>query len=1497
MIKKLVILTLYLSLITPCFLLAQSRSAFSGDPVKFRAELTSFMGSNLNPEQTVNLNNFLVSWDSASFSKEIMVRIIDISSQLSSRLMRPVPHFNNYITTINNFKRYKFSDVDFDSWLKGLGEVIFSPGFTNDVIDRYIRNTGSMVKENVLNESGSVKWKVKNSSLKFLHDTVFYVAVTDATLTCYSQRDSTEIYNVSGAYYPEFQQFKGTKGIVTWEKAGYPAKDVYAEIANFSINTTKNSFTIDSARLRHIIYFKEPVLGILTDQAVTFANKDKANFPHFETYKKEFLLKNIYEGVNYEGGLTFDGASVKGTGAKYSPAKITLYRNDTLYLKIRSGDFLFSKTGLVSQETSISLYLDKDSIYHSNLGFSYLAATRQVNLFRTGNPISKSPYFDPFHNLDLYFEYLTWNMNESKIILTRSRGSTIGNAQFESSSFFNSDYFLQLMGMDDYHPLNRLIKYAEYYYSETFPVVEFAKWLNRPVESVTGLCIDMANKGFVFYDRVNNEVTIKQKTKDFLDSYARKKDYDNLKIISQTNAPTDNAILDLKNYRLNINGVSRVILSDSQRVAIYPYQRQLVVGKNRNIQFDGVVDAGLFTVFGHNFSFSYDTFKIRLQKIDSIKISVETDKKDIYGNPIIRNIDNMIELGTAELYIDDPKNKSGLKSLKQYPIINALTFSYIFYDKIAGLEGIYKQADFYFKVDPFTYENIDHYSNSDMNLAGEFYGGVILKPMKQTLTIQENNSLGFNMIIPKEGIDVYGTKGRLFDALSMSNKGLIGSGTLKHLASSTKSEEFKFFPDSMITQATTFNIDKDESGSFPILNSQNVAIRWLTIKDEWFANNAPGKSFNMFGNGTTLDGSLKMTPSNLDGTGIIDMTDSKINSKLFSFTSNAIKADKADYNLKSPTTNGYSFIAENAKTDINFDLKLSRFNLNTDSSMVKFPELQYICTMTDFVYNMGTRVLNMEQKGKSNTTLLTPDKLLRLDFTNLDKPTFFATNSLRDTVAFSSWRGAFHLDQEYIEAEDINYIRIADALIQPDSGKIIIIRGAKIQQMQNAIIALNNRHILHSAKINIESSKRYTGSAIYDYVNENKEIQQINFPELTVDTLTTSAKGYIPASQNFMLSPAFTYAGDVTLSSNKDHLSFTGATGITNNCSAIKSYNIKFKSVIDPNNILIPISDKPRDVNDNLIFSGSYINADSMHIYPAFLSAQKSYADVALISSKGYLYYDKVKGKYIITSLEKLADPSLPGNMITYDRNFCVLSGEGTIDFGAKLDLVKLASAGNVIHSIDSGKVNLEAILALDFYFSSEALKMMADEFRMMPTLKPVNLNTDLNKKGMKDLMGVAAATQIKEEMDLFGPSKSLPKEFTYKLLLNDVKLFWNSSSSSFRSTGKIGIGFIGPQPINVYVDGYIEIQRRRTGDMIDIYLKADESTWYYFSYFRGVMMTQAGNNNYNSLIANIKLNDRKHPESTVRMPYTYMIASEDRLGRFLSRMASDNAVAEPVNQ
>jgi hypothetical protein len=1494
MFKKLIILSLFTLVILPGNMFSQTKSPFSGDPLKYREELTLFMGPNLNDQQKATLNSFLVKWDSVSFGDDNKTRILDITTQLAARAMRPVPHFNDFLATLNIFIDSKTGNDIIGAWLTGLSETVFNLRFTTETIGRMMKNSGLMISDNILNESASLKWKVKGSQLRLMHDTVLKVIISDATLTCYSQRDSTEIYNASGTYFPDLQLFYGTKGRITWEKAGYGRDDVFAESDNYIINTQKNNFTIDSARLTHKTYFKTPVYGSLADQSITYTNKDLANYPQFETYIKEFRLDNIYEGVNYKGGLKFEGANVKGTGSDIIPAQISLYRNDTLYLKINSTEFIFSRTGLNAGETSMSLFLDKDSIYHTNLSFSYNAAQRQVNLFRGNNPVSKSPYFNSFHKLDMYFEYLSWDMKSSLIVMSRPRGAALGSAQFESASFFDAQYFQAMAGIDDYHPLVRFKRFAEYYYSNTFPVEAFAKWLGKPVAAVTGLCIDMAAKGFVFYDRRFNEITLKKKVDDFLNAYAKKKDYDIITISSETRAPLDNAILDLKNYRLTVNGVNGVFLSDSQRVAIFPYNNQVVIEKNRDLHFDGVVEAGLFTIFGHNFTFSYDTFKIRLQKIDSIKIAVETEELDNYGNPVIKPVENLIQLGTAELYIDNPNNKSGLRSMKQYPIINAVTYSYIFFDQIAGLEGVYPQSDFYFRVDPFTYENIDHYTNKDMNLAGDFVAGNILKPMRQFLTIQEDNSLGFNMNIPEAGVDVYGEKGRFFNNIQMSSKGLIGSGTLKHLTSVTESEEYRFFPDSMLTTASSFRIEKDVAGVYPSLNSQDVTIKWLTKKDEWLATNVKGKNFSMFDNGTVLDGTLKLTPGLVNGTGIVSTTDSRVTSDLFSFNSYSIKADTSDYTLKSATTDGFSFIAENSSTDINFETRRSNFHLNTDSSVVKFPEIQYICTMTDFTYNMDSRILDMEQKGKSDSPLMGRDELIRVNFASLAKPTFFSTNTASDTISFSSWKGSYHMKEEYIEAENINYIHIADALIQPDSGKIIIARQARIRPLENAIVAVNNRHLLHSAKINIESTKRYTGSGLYDYVDENKDVQQISFPELTVDTMATSARGTIPVSQKFMLSPDFSFSGDVNLYSTKDQIYFRGGAGIVTGCTTLKSYPVKFAAYIDPKNIMIPVSEKPRHINDNMVFSGSYINLDSIHIYPTFLSAQKSWTDVGLVTSSGLLYYDKAKSRYLITSLQKITDPALAGNMIAFDRNFCILSSEGKLNFGADYDLVNMSGSGKVIHTLDSGKVNIEAVLGFDFYFSAEALQMMNDEIRMMPTLKPVNLNSDLYTKGMQDILGTASAQRMKEDLDLFGASRNLPKEFNFELLLNEVNLYWNEASSSFRSKGKIGLGFIGTQAVNVYVDGFVEIQRRRTGDMFDIYLKADESTWYYFSYLRGNMMVQAGNAAFNTLISSTKLNSRKHPDSTVRQPYTYMISVEDRLGRFLQRMRSDVEPTEP---
>ncbi len=195
--KRLIILCFAFLLIVSGKLGAQVKSPFSGDFTKFRTELTTFMGPNLNDEQKNSLQSFLTKWDSTSYKQEDKTRIIDIISQLYGRFMRPVPNFNNFIVTLNKFVDWKTEPGFLTSWLTGLSEIVFDPRYPTENIDRYIRNTGLMITDNVISEVSGMRWKVKNTKLTFLHDTVFKAIINDATLTCYSQKDSTEIYNVS----------------------------------------------------------------------------------------------------------------------------------------------------------------------------------------------------------------------------------------------------------------------------------------------------------------------------------------------------------------------------------------------------------------------------------------------------------------------------------------------------------------------------------------------------------------------------------------------------------------------------------------------------------------------------------------------------------------------------------------------------------------------------------------------------------------------------------------------------------------------------------------------------------------------------------------------------------------------------------------------------------------------------------------------------------------------------------------------------------------------------------------------------------------------------------------------------------------------------------------------------------------------------------------------------------------------------------------------------
>jgi hypothetical protein len=121
----------------------------------------------------------------------------------------------------------------------------------------------------------------------------------------------------------------------------------------------------------------------------------------------------------------------------------------------------------------------------------------------------------------------------------------------------------------------------------------------------------------------------------------------------------------------------------------------------------------------------------------------------------------------------------------------------------------------------------------------------------------------------------------------------------------------------------------------------------------------------------------------------------------------------------------------------------------------------------------------------------------------------------------------------------------------------------------------------------------------------------------------------------------------------------------------------------------------------------------------------------------------------------------------------------------------------------------------------------------------------------------------------------------------------WNHETQSYRSEGKMGIGNIRGTQINKLVDGKLEIIKKRSGDIMNLLIKMDDTHWYMFSYSRGLMQVLSSNEAYNTIIYNTKAKDRKANDATIQAPYQYVLATDDKFKRTVNRLLSGKEIEE----
>ncbi|MBS1648002.1 MAG: hypothetical protein JST67_11740 [Bacteroidetes bacterium] len=1443
--------------VSSTFSFAQKITGFSADSIKFIKELGSYFQANAanKDDAAAFVENFEKFWHTADFKNSYKEYVYATCNKMLDKKLKPYPYFQNYLIAIGNFIRSKKEVAVFDEWqnlLNKMADKNKNPKQLNDFLDM----SCNFFENGMFYKSPGVQWYT-NGSYKFDYDSLPKLVFSNITLMGGNTHDdSISVLTTNGTYYPTSGRFYGKGGRVSWKRTGL-SDEVYAELKKYTIDCKSGSYSSDSATFHNTQYFDKPQLGRLTDKIIS--ENGTLTYPRFDTYAKRLEMKSVIKDVLYDGGFSMRGSQFVGSGDANNPARVVFKRSNQRFLEVAARNFTMTSEKITANNAQIKFIFDKDSISHPACNFKYMADQRKVSLIRTEEGIQKTPFSDTYHKLDMYFEELTWKIDSPKIDIGFLAANLQGQAYLESQDFFTMDRFDKIRGEGS--DVNPLIKINQYYEQNnkqrSFSAVDLAKFMKWLAVDLRPQLIKIAEFGVITYDPQSDIIVIKDKLFNYIQASRKLKDSDIITFHSVTPGKT-NASINLlnNNFDLRVHGVKQILLSDSQKVFVFPKDQEIVIKKGRDFTFSGVVAAGKFEYHGKEFMYDYNANKINLKQVDSLRIYVTALEPEPDGSIPFKRVQTVVENISGELAIDNPKNHSGRVVIPKFPIFTSFKDSYAYYDRRSIQRGTYNRDKFYFKLDPFTIDSLDDFDNSALKFQGEFTSSGIFPVFRDTLRLQKDYSLGFIRKTPTGGYPLYGGKGKFENEIRLSNKGLRGGGDISYSASLSKGDDFIFFPDSLNGVAKTFDIKEQENpDEFPQSHGEKIYLHWMPYKDlmNAFDTDTP---FSTYNKQAQFRGRYDLSPTELYGKGKVDFERADLISQKILFKEKKFFSDTADFHLKAFDEDGFTFATDNVNATIDFEKRTGMFIANGSSSLVRFPKNNYISHMDRFKWFMDSESIQLGDEQKKIDANLDSDL-------QLDAPEFISVHPQQDSLRFYAPAANYNLRKYIINCMNVPFIDIADMRLFPDSGKVTIRKNAVMDTLKNAVIiasSVTKYHTIRNVTAYVMGRKKYWATGDYSYFDENNKAYNIHFAKIQPDTTgQTVSEGEIPEKDNFKFNDYFSYAGKVYLKATNQFLYYDGGTKILHTCHLGKSY-FKFEGEVDPKNILIPISKEQKDVKGNPVASGIIYSPDTNRVYSAFLSPRNTGKnDKDIFAAEGFLGFDKEKKEYRISSKEKLIEISLPGNYMSLGTTNCLVYAEGKLDMGADLGQVKLGAVGNVTHNTINDSAQFDLLLNIDFFFDKGAMKKMAADFETFSnSLAPFDFGRKTFEKGMTEILGKDRADKAISELNLYGNYKKFPDEFEKSIFLGDVQMTYNKKTKSFISDRKIGVANLFKTEIYRYVNGYVQIKKQKAGDILDIYFELDAGNWYYFNYYKGVMSTVSSNPAFNTAVKEVKEKKQK---------------------------------------
>lgn len=1259
--------------------------------------------------------------------------------------------------------------------------------------------------------------------------------------------DTVFLRNTKGVFSMREKLFVGDGGRFDWSAAGLSPDSVYYDLNKFNFKTSQPYLKAEQGRLTYVGKTAGTVPGVFEFRSLNHKTQQASSYPRFKSYESNLSLLGLgSDKLRYTGGIGLQGRTLTSNSVDGRLATIEINGETDKKFKAIASSFGFQDSVIVAAQAHITIYQQNDSIVHPAMELWYDVKNEKLVLNKERSQLRKAPFSSSYFDIEFTADRINWDLKSDSLAFFVRGSGNVSPMIIESNDFYDPEGYRQLAGQGfNFHPLALMVNHANEIGSNDFYVYDLVVEGKRSLQTARMAADFLSQKGMIDYDAHNGKIHVKDKAVNFVQAVKGFADYDNLKIHSLTDTIA-NAIISFSTGKMNVYGVEEFNVSDSLNVIIKPDSSRITFLQNRDIKFNGTINAGNFEISGKDFTLKYDSFFINMNHIDSIRFYV-TEKNGTrrrVNNAMVGADSTAAAAGgmqassnktSGTLFINRPDNKSGKIKYPNYPRLDATAGGVIYFNRSEVLNGAYDQSVF-FVVPPFKLDSLNDADPGSINFEGTFVTSGMFPSFKEKLHTMPDKSLGFTHTVPASGYQLYQGEGKLFGGMSLDNAGIRSAGRIDYLAATVESKDFVFYPDSVVGRGSVGEIREKQFGAayFPQVKLGDYQLKWLPKQDKMRIKNLK-EPFSLYENTATLDGNLVVSKTGVGGDGRLSTRGSEVRSKEMNFSAKDLSARHARFQVKTGNPDKPALAGNNVKLQFNLDKNFATISPEvTGEAAITFPYAQFKTSIPEARWDLNTQKIVMNKAAN----------------VPLEESYFYTTRKDLDSLRFNAERAEYDIKTQQLKVSGIPYIIVADAKITPENNEVLILENAKIGQLKNTVIildTLNGYHRLTEGVVDIISRKEFTGYATYQYVNAVNDTFAIKMTDFRLEPITeqtrnkrqkgiatmqTVANGAVTESNNILVSPRIFYKGDMTMYATKPALQLRGF--VKMDLKKIKNYDtwLQYTQSGDEKDIYLnfdnSVTEEGRKADAGLHF------ADDNDLYITFVFDKKDPSDEDFFVPSGSLYFDKGTGEFKIEDRAKATGEKLTGKVFAYNEDKQEVRFEGPVKFfnGSK-DFNLTASAlgsGN----LETNDIKMNSFVMVDMNVPTMVYQLMA------LSIQDVIKNEGVKEEGLgdatdllykiADLVGEKVVKDYEQRSLQNYVSLSMVQGLVKPIVLSNTDLKWSEENKSFYSQGNLGLSHMGRYDINGAFEGFMEIKKSEDGaPVFHLFIKASPDAWFYF--------------------------------------------------------------------